>query len=236
MQVGVGGPSRPCELPEEALEPGLDWSLWLGAAPMRPYHSTLSPRGVHNHFPNWRSYREYSGGGHTDMGAHHFDIVQWALGRDETGPVEFIPKGFEGAEYHHYRYADGITVWRDKKPDNGHMIRFIGTEGEVLASRGKVATSPKELVRHKFSPNDVQVYESKNHRQNFIESILSRKPTICPASVGHRSATICQLAGIAERTGRAIRWDPATEQIIGDDAAKAMQDRQRRKGYEMPAV
>lgn len=212
---------------------GFDYDRWLGPTPFFEYSENRAKAAYGG---GWRCYWEYGSRKFGDWGAHHFDIVQWALGRDETGPVEFIPKGFEGAEYHHYRYADGITVWRDKKPDNGHMIRFIGTEGEVLASRGKVATSPKELVRHKFSPNDVQVYESKNHRQNFIESILSRKPTICSASVGHRSATICQLAGIAERTGRAIRWDPAAEQIIGDDAAKAMQDRQRRKGYEMPAV
>ena len=140
------------------------------------------------------------------------------------------------SEHHHYRYADGITVWRDKKPDNGHMIRFIGTKGEVFVDRGKVDASPKELLRYTYGPNDIQVYESKEHRANFIESVLSRKPTICPATVGHRTATICQLSGIALRTGRAIKWDPAAQQIIGDDAAKAMQDRPRRKGYELPVI
>ena len=210
-----------------------NYDRWLGPTPFFEYSENRA-KGAYG--GGWRCYWEYGNRKFGDWGAHHFDIVQWALGRDATGPVEFIPKGFEGAEYHHYRYADGITVWRDKKPDNGHMIRFIGTKGEVLASRGKVETSPKELVRHKFGPNDVQVYESKNHRENFITSILSRKPTICPASVGHRTGTICQLAGIAERTGRPLKWDPKAEQIIGDDAANAMQDRPRRKGYEMPAV
>ncbi len=76
VTVGVGGPSKWCDLPEEAMEPGLDWKLWLGPAPTRPYNSALSPRGVHNHFPAWRSYREYSGGSHADMGAHHYDIAQ----------------------------------------------------------------------------------------------------------------------------------------------------------------
>ncbi len=88
VTVGVGGPSKWCDLPEEAMEPGLDWNLWLGPAPMRPYHSALSPRGVHNHFPAWRNYREYAGGGHADMGAHHYDIAQWCLGMDESGPVQ----------------------------------------------------------------------------------------------------------------------------------------------------
>jgi hypothetical protein len=128
-------------------------------------------------------------------------------------------------------------VWRDKKkPDNGHMIRFIGTKGEVHVSRGKIDSLPKELVRHRFADDAVQVYESNDHRKNFIESIKSRKPTICPASVGHRTGTICQLAGIAQRLGRPLRWDPAAENIIGDAEAKAMQDRPRRKGYEMPVV
>ena len=161
--------------------------------------------------------------------------MQWALGLDETGPVEFIPKGHEGAEHHHYRYANGITVWRDKKPDHGHMIRFIGTEGEVHVSRGKVASLPEELVR---SPIDasMSVYESKNHRRNFIDCVKSREKPICPAEVGHRSGSICQLAGIAERLGRPVKWDPDAQQVLGDKEAAAMQDRPRRPGYELPAL
>ena len=93
-----------------------------------------------------------------------------------------------------------------------------------------------ELVRHKFGPNDIQVYESKEHRQNFIDSIGTRKPTICPATVGHRSATICQLSGIAQRLGRAVKWDPKAEQITGDKEAAAMQDRPRREGYALPVA
>jgi predicted dehydrogenase len=211
---------------------GFNYDRWIGPTPFFE-HSENRVKG--NYGGGWRCYWEYGSRKFGDWGAHHFDIVQWALDRDTTGPVEFIPKGHEGAEHHHYRYADGITVWRDKKPDNGFMIRFIGTKGEVLVSRDKVETSPAELVRHKFGPNDIQVYESKDHRMNFIESIGSRKPTICPASIGHRSATICQLSGIAQRLGRPLKWDPKTEQIVGDKEAAAMQDRPRRKGYEMPA-
>jgi Oxidoreductase family, C-terminal alpha/beta domain/Oxidoreductase family, NAD-binding Rossmann fold len=219
---------------KETLVPvpeGFDYDRWLGPTPFFEYSEN---RALGKFSGGWRCYWEYGSRKFGDWGAHHFDIVQWALDRDHTGPVEFIPMGFEGAEYHHYRYADGITVWRDKKPDNGHMIRFIGTKGEVLVSRGKIDTSPKELVRHKLGPNDVHVYESNDHRGNFIDSIISRKPTICPASVGHRTATICQVAGIAQRLGRAVKWDPEARQITGDKEAAAMQDRPRRKGYEMP--
>ena len=211
---------------------GFGYDRWLGPTPFFEYSEN---RAKGNFGGGWRCYWEYGNRKFGDWGAHHFDIVQWALGRDNTGPVEFIPAGYQGAEHHHYRYVDGITVWRDKQPDNGHMIRFIGTKGEVLVSRDKIETSPAELVRHKFGPNEIQVYEAKDHRINFIESIQTRKPTICPASVGHRTATICQLSSIAQRLGRPLKWDPQAEQIVGDKEAAAMQDRPRRKGYEMPA-
>ena len=212
---------------------GFDYDRWLGPTPYYPYSEN---RVLGDYGAGWRCYWEYGSRKFGDWGAHHFDIVQWALGRDDTGPVEFIPEGYEGATHHHYRYADGITVWRDKKPDKDHMIRFIGSEGEVLVSRGKVASSPAELVRHQFTDQDVQVYESKNHRKNFIESVLSRKPTICPATVGHRSGTICQLAGIAAQISRPIQWDPQAEQVVGNAAAAAMQNRPRRQGYELPSI
>jgi len=216
-----------------AVPEGFDYDRWLGPTPFYDYSEN---RVLGKFGGGWRCYWDYGSRKFGDWGAHHFDIVQWALGRDETGPVEFIPKGFEGAEHHHYRYADGVTVWRDKKPDSGHMIRFIGTKGEVHVSRGKIDSLPKELVRHKFTGNDVQVYESMDHRQNFLDSIKSRKPTICPATVGHRTASICQLSAIAQRLGRALKWDPVAEKITGDAEAAAMQDRARRKGYELPTV
>jgi predicted dehydrogenase len=211
---------------------GFDYDRWLGPT---PFYDFSENRVKGNYGGGWRCYWDYGSRKFGDWGAHHFDIVQWALGRDETGPVEFVPKGFEGADALHYRYADGITVWRDKKnPDNGHAIHFVGTKGDVYVDRGKIASSPAELVRHKFGPNDIQVYESKDHRENFIDSILSRKPTICPATVGHRTATICQLAAISQRLERSLKWDPKTEQIIGDKEAAAMESRPRRKGYELP--
>ncbi|MFU8893311.1 MAG: Gfo/Idh/MocA family protein [Luteolibacter sp.] len=212
---------------------GLDYDRWLGPTPFYEYSDH---RVLGNYGRGWRCYWDYGSRKFGDWGAHHFDIVQWALGKDDTGPVEFIPIGHEGTEHHHYRYADGITVWRDKKPDHGHMIRFIGTEGEVHVSRGKIASLPENLVRHRFEDGADLVYEANNHRQNFIDSIKSREPTICPATIGHRTASICHLAAIAQRLGRAFRWDPVAEQVLGDDEAKAMQDRQRRDGYALPEI
>src|SRR2546428_2739210 len=131
--VDVGPPSVPCDLPEETMEPGLDWDMWLGPAPMRAYNSILSPRGVHDFFPNWRNYREYSGGMMTDWGAHHFDIAQWGLGMDASGPVEIIPpedpKAQKGVKY---VYANGVAVIHADKDDTGKNVNgvtFVGSEG-----------------------------------------------------------------------------------------------------------
>jgi len=226
-------PQQPKKEEVVAVPDGFDYDRWLGPTPFYEYSEN---RAAGNYGGGWRCYWDYGSRKFGDWGAHHFDIVQWALGRDDTGPVEFVPKGFEGSSHHHYRYADGITVWRDKKPDHGHMIRFIGTEGEVHVGRGKIATIPETLVRHRYTDDDIKGYESKNHRQNFVDSIKSREATICPAAVGHRSATICQVSGIAERLGRAVNWDPAAEKITDDAEAAAMQERSRRKGYELPVM
>jgi predicted dehydrogenase len=111
VEVSVGGPPKWCDLPAEAEEPGLDWNMWLGPAPMRAYNSELSPRGVHDHFPNWRNYREYGGGMVTDWGAHHFDIAQWGLDMDESGPVEIIPAAQANAQRGvKLVYANGVEV------------------------------------------------------------------------------------------------------------------------------
>jgi len=99
-----------CDLPEEAMEPGLNWDMWLGPAPKRAYNSILSPRGVHKGFPAWRELpANIRVAGMTDWGAHHFDITQWGLGMDDSGPVEIIPpedpKANTGVRF---IYANGV--------------------------------------------------------------------------------------------------------------------------------
>lgn len=228
----LGGFPMPPE--QEKIVPvpdGFDYDRWLGPTPFYEYSDNRTKGSFRG---GWRCYWEYGSRKHGDIGAHDYDITQWALGRDDSGPVEFIPKGFNGASHHHFKYDDGVIVWRDKLPKDKFQIHFIGTEGEVRVGRGKIETSPAELVRHRFTDADIQVYESKEHRANFIECVQTRKETICPPSVGHRSGTVCQLAAIAERVGRRIEWDPKAQQIIGDPEAASMQDRPRRKGYELP--
>jgi len=223
--VDVGGPSVPCNLAEEPMEPGLDWDLWLGPAPMRPYNSILSPRGVHQHFPNWRNYREYSGGMMTDWGAHHFDIAQWGLGMDESGPVEIIPpedpKADKGLRY---VYANGVEMLHG----NSGGVLFVGTEGKILVNRGKFEATPAKLGEEPLPDNAIRLYRSDNHAKDFLDCVRSRKRPICDVEVGCRSVTVCHIGNIAYWTHKRLKWDPAKETFLDDSEANKWLDRDKR--------
>lgn len=220
--VDVGGPSVWCDLPEEHMEPGLDWDLWLGPAPHRPYNSVLSPRGVHKHFPNWRNYREYSGGMMTDWGAHHFDIAQWGLGMDDSGPVEIIPpddpKATRGVRY---RYANGVEVVHG----GSDGVTFIGTEGRIFVNRGKFKAEPETIAEEPIPDNGVRLYKSTHHLQDFLNCMRSRQRPICDVEIGCRSVTVCHLGNLAYWNHRRLKWDPANERFIDDNEANFWLDR-----------
>lgn len=241
VYVNVGGPSRPCDLPEEKPEPGLDWDRWLGPAPQRPYNSVLSPRGVHRHFPDWRQYREYSGGMMTDWGAHHFDIAQWGLGMDESGPVEIIPpKDPKAGKGVRYIYANGVPVIHTDRDDQGKNVDgvvFVGSDGWIQVNRGKLSSGPEEIIKQPLSDGDVKLYKSPGHQRDWLECIKTRKRPICDVEVGARSVTVCHLGNIAYWTGEKFKWDPKAWAFTDASAAvKKWYDRDRRAGYELPKV
>jgi predicted dehydrogenase len=224
VDVAIGGPGRPCDLPEEKEEPGLDWDRWLGPAPARPYSSVLSPRGVHKDFPQWRRYQEYGGGDVCDWGAHHFDIVQWAFGFDDSGPVEIIaapqPNARAGALV---RYANGLEVTHR----DGNDITFYGDKGKILVNRGKFklwlgdqlkteeARECRQVAKELLPANAVRLYQSENHLSDWLSSMRSRKLPICDVETGHRTATICNLVNLTYYHHQSLKWDPKAEQFAG---------------------
>jgi predicted dehydrogenase len=231
VRVSVGGPSKWCDLPEETMEPGLDWDSWLGPAPVRPYNSVLSPRGIHDHFPHWRSYREYSGGAMTDWGAHHFDIAQWGLGMDNSGPVEIIPpedpKATNGVRY---LYANGVEMIHDSSKGG---VTFIGTEGQIFVDRGRFKAEPEALGEEELGDKAIRLYASSNHLQDWLDCVRSRKLPICDVEIGCRSVTVCHLGNLAYWNHRRLKWDPAKEQFIGDNEANTWLDRARRGPWKV---
>jgi len=227
VECSFGDPPVPCNLPEEQMEPGLDWDLWLGPAPVRPYNSILSPRGVHKGFPHWRRFAEYGGGAVTDFGAHHLDIAQWGLGMDASGPVEVLPPAKAGDKKGaKLVYANGITVTHG----SGFSVDFVGAEGRVQVGRGKLIferdgkiiasfkdkgeedTSLKEqlqIAREAYLTDaKVKLYHSENHPADFLKCVQSRQAPITNEQIGGRSAICCHLMNLTYAHQQKIGWDP----------------------------
>jgi len=231
VDVGVGDSPSWCDLPAEELEPGLDWDAWLGPAPERPYHSDLGPRGVHGHYPRWRAYREYAGGYLADMGAHHFDIAQWALRADESGPVKVLPpldrEWRRGAAL---EYADGVRLTHGGPSG----VTFIGTEGLIHVDRGRLSSVPESILSEPLGEHDARLPRKPGHAADWLECILSRGRPICDVEVGARSAAVCHLMNIAYWHGRELAWDPESWRFPGDAGANRWLDYERRPGFELP--
>lgn len=219
----------------EKVPAGVNFDLWLGPAPERPYLPALFQL-------NWRHSFDYSGGMITDWGAHHLDIVQWALGMDGSGPTRIEIRSVKlPAESEVYNtatdfdfdviYANGVRVNVVNGKADG--ILFEGEDGRSLfVNRDKIETTPKALIRERITDGEIRLFESKLHERNFVDCIYSGAETVTPIEVGHRSITIAHLANIAIRLGRpALDWNPVTEKFIGDDQANAMLQRPMRSRY-----
>ncbi len=232
VNVGVGKPPVPCTLGEEAAEPGLDWDRWIGPAPMRPYSSVLSPRGVHKRYPKWREYREYAGGGLADMGAHHFDIAQWALGQDGSGPISVAPPGSADAEAGAWLEYEGGT-----KVIHGGMsgCTFVGKEGVLHVDRGLLESIPGSILEADLPDGANALPRKKSHAADWLECIRNRGRPMCDAEVGARSVAVCHLLKLAYEHRRALTWDPQAWRFADDDANQWL-DYERREGYELPAL
>ncbi len=229
IRIGVGGPAVPCDLPTKEVPAGTDWDAWLGPAPERGYNEILCPKGVHSHFPAWRNYREYGGGALNDMGAHHFDIAQWALDMDGSGPVKIEPPSGKEKTGLKFTYANGVEMFHGGPAD----CAFEGSEGTILVWRDKIQCMPEKILKDRLGGNDFRVYPSNNHRQNWLQCIRSRKVTICPAEVGHRSGTVCHLGNIGYRLGRPLQWDPVKERFVDDDDANKLLYREPREKWKI---
>jgi len=229
---GHAAQSAPTPVPE-----GLNYDLWLGPAPEAPF----CPARLHS---NWRWLYDYSGGNVTDFGAHHLDIVQWALGQDQSGPVAFSDLTAtwpEVGEFYQtpltfafsYRYADGTMVKVADQMDFGSGIAFEGELGSITCVRGGLKVEPAAL-RQPLAKGDVRLYESKDHFRNFIDAIQQGVLTAAPIETAHRSITIAHLANIALRLKRdSLRWDPQREVILDDTEADSYRTRPLRQPWSL---
>jgi predicted dehydrogenase len=225
--------SPPTQPPVPVVQPvpeGVNWDMYIGQCPMRPYGSRIG---------GW----EFAGGEMTNWGPHGLDQVQSALGKDETGPTEFWPLLEDGPKNSlAFRYANGVTV-RLVMPtgDLQGGAMFVGDKARIEIIRNNFRTDPPRLVKELPPPEEVQkwrddvaLWQAKYHMQDWLNCMRTRKPPLADVEIGHRSVSVCHLANITRRLGRRLKWDPAGESFIGDPEADGLLTRTRRKGYELP--
>jgi predicted dehydrogenase len=240
VEVGLPNGNKLIGMPAVQPVPAeLDWDFWLGSAPKVPY------RGV-CHW-NWRWILDYSGGQLTDWAGHHIDIAHWGLGLDRTGPIEISGEGvYPGAnelynvptEYDfNCKYKSGVTirVANAARLPMGMGVTWYGEKGWIHVDRGDMLTASKpELISEKLGDDKKALYNSNSHVGNFLECIRSRKETIAPVEVAHRSISVGLLGEIAMTTKQKIQWDPEKEKIINNAEASKMLMRQFRAPWKLP--
>jgi len=250
VDVGIGGKFNPGGGKPEVnkIEPqpvmpvpdGFDYDMWLGPAPWAAYTEKRC------HW-NFRWILDYSGGQVTDWGCHHIDIAQWGMNCDDTGPVEVHGRGvfpddglWNTAVDFDFEctYGNGLVM---RVASNNHVqqgVRFVGETGWVHITRAGLKTEPAELRKIIIGPNEIHLPRPagdhrQGHRRDFLDCVKTRKATIAPAEVGHRTATVAHLGNIAMLCGRKIKWDPNREQIIGDASANRMLSRAMRHPWRI---
>ncbi|CAM3497678.1 Gfo/Idh/MocA family protein [Zobellia roscoffensis] len=226
--VNVGDPAIPFNMKSEPIPSQVDWNQWCGPAPMLPYNERLSPSESAAFFPDWRLFSETGGGILTDWGAHMFDIAQWGLGMDRSGPVKFVPPTDKNAvRGMQMFYENGIEMVHEDF-GRGWGVRFIGTKGNLDISRSYLETDPASILKSQVT--DKEGLKSRgNHYQNWIDAIKNDTPLISDVEIGHRSATVGNICNIGYQLGRTLEWDPKKEKFIGDSEANKMKSRKSRK-------
>lgn len=215
----------PKDLPEEPIPQGLNWDAWQGPTEYRPFNPRLL---------GWMAWREYNGGEMTNWGAHGVDQIQWALGTDETGPVELWPLP-EGNNKVAMKYANGVEVRfdLDKGPLGGAIFR--GEKGNLEINRNNLKANPVELIANapESDPPEGPTWIARPHIENFFDCMVTRNRPNADVEVGHRSITICHLANIVRELKRPLQWNPVNELFENDAEANQMVNRPRRAGFEL---
>jgi predicted dehydrogenase len=168
IKVSIDGPPLPYNMPEEQVPDGLDWNLWLGPNEFVHFNHVLNPTLDEKMWARWRYFKGLGGGDMTDWGAHMFDIAQWALDMDGSGPVEVTAPDAEHPNLT-YKYANGVVMTRENF-GKSHGVQFNGTEGTLEVVRGNIFP-PENLKTKVIGGNDKRVYYSDNHYTDFLMAI-----------------------------------------------------------------
>jgi myo-inositol 2-dehydrogenase / D-chiro-inositol 1-dehydrogenase len=255
VKIGLpGDPSGPEEV-EMQIPENLNYDMWLGSTP-NVYYTEKRVHPQHDYSrPGWLRCEQFGAGMITGWGAHHIDTANWGMGTEFTGPIEiegnaeFPTSGLwnvHGSFHIEAKFANGAMM--EISGDNPNGIRFEGDEGWIFVTRGDYAVtasdptsksknskalsaSDSKILESIIGPDEIHLPVSKEHHGNWLESIVSRQPSIAPAEVGHRACSTCLLGHVAMKVPRKLYWDPGKEKFKNDDEANAMLSRPQRWPY-----
>jgi predicted dehydrogenase len=255
--VYVGLPSDPAgdEEVEMPVPRNLNYDAWLGSTPYKYYtEKRVHPQNSYDR-PGWLRCEQFGAGMITGWGSHHIDSAHWGMDTEYTGPIEvwgtakFPTKGLwdvHGEFRTEALYANGVKMVISTELPNG--IKFEGSAGWLFVSRGNeavtasdpvaklkdpkaLAASDPRIIASVIGPQEIHLYESKEHHGNWLECIRSRKQPIAPAEVAHRSCSTCLIHQIAMKLKRKVVWDPQKERFKNDDEANRLLSRPQRWPY-----
>jgi predicted dehydrogenase len=213
------------DLIPQPVPPQLDYDMWLGPAPMKPYH----PHRVHQTF---RGYWDYDGGGLGDMGQHYLDPVQYLLGKDNDSPVEIeadAPKQDRDAvgtwRRIRLKYADGCEIILDGENKDKEAAFIAGPNGKIL--KGFKSDIPD------FEKKVAELPDPEPQVTDFVTAVKTRQKFALNEMNGHRSCTLVNLAKTALQTGRVLHFDPKKQRFIDDKDANSYIQQPMRKPWKV---
>jgi len=247
MPDGFGNP------PDSDPLPGLDWDMWLGPAPKRPFNRNRC--GIGNRWSTFRYFWDYAGGWMTDWGIHLLDVVLWAMKADGPRTITAVGGKYSITDNREtpdilqvtYEFPDFVCTYEMREINSNSMygkgfgIEFHGTDGTLFLDRDGFEVFPEkwEFVPKPRERTASMKMESVNdalydHVTNFLDSVKSRKPAACNIEVGQRSSSICFLANVAYRSKEQLVWDASNQRLVqGGAQAHRLLGREYRSPWKL---
>ena len=237
VTAAVPSGRRMLKIPLAPLPADVNYDLWLGPAPDKPYRENLCAY-------NWYFLTDYCAGWIQSWGVHHLDIALWgapalmASTLEVEGTADFLPEGDADVSFGWnvtMTAPDGLRLrfFDDASSPVGHGVRFEGDKGWVHVTRGAITAEPASLLEVLIKPGDERLYCSNNHMENFLQCIRSRRDPVAPVEACHAATSISLVADIASRTGRKLTWDWGKERFANDELANRMLSRTLRQPWHV---
>ncbi len=214
INVNVNPLPKLCNLPAEEMAEKIDWNLWLGPAPWAPYNSKRCSGSFSINGASWRSFSDYSGGGMTDWGAHHFGGATFICDVRELQPEEVTYHEKSGVPYLSYRYPNGLIIYHNRP--NTENLAIEGTPSERTPAK------------------PVPMYKGEGGiHGDFIECVKTREKPFRDIELAVNTAVVSHLGNIAYQLRRSLKWDARAQQFPGDAEANRLVDRARREPWQV---